>query len=125
MKPRFLLLLLVVSILLTFSCNEESQPNASCSVENPIEDLDWLAAAIHTMSESGMSQFLYVTQARYGFTTVFIFGNCCPNCSSIIPVYNCSGDRIGYIGNGDGDIDANLLNSDVLVWKADNSSCNF
>lgn len=123
MRPH--IFLLVITIFLTFSCSEESQPNTSCSVENPIEDLDWLAAAIQTLSESGMSQYLYVTQARYGFVTVFIFGNCCPNCNSIIPVYSCSGDHIGNIGNGEGDIDFSILNNDVVIWKPDNSACNF
>ena len=116
-------LLLVISFFAVFSCDED--PVTTCSVKNPVEDLAWLAAEIQVMEESGMSHTLYVTQAKYGFMTVFLFRNCCPSCLSLIPVYNCSGDRIGNIGTGEGDINPGILDRDAVIWKPDNSICNF
>ena len=91
-----------------------------------MEDKAWLAEEIQVMEESGMSQFLYVSQARMGLTPVFIFRNCCPNCFSVVPVYTCTGDRIGFIGYGEGAINpADALVNEVVVWKPDDSVCNF
>ena len=75
MKLQTLLLAVFFSLIL--SCNEDTN-STECGVENPIEDLDWLAAEIQVMENSGMAQYLYVSQAKYRFMTVFIFGNCCP-----------------------------------------------
>ncbi|MBA4057979.1 MAG: hypothetical protein C0490_24900 [Marivirga sp.] len=116
------ILLIAISIFLTYACIEDQDPGTVCSVLNPVEELDWLAAEILVMAESGMAHYLYVSQAEYGFTTVFIFGNCCPNCSTIVPVYNCLGEHIGNVGDG---IDDNILNNDIIIWKPDNSSCTF
>ena len=115
---------LVLLLVLTFACREDA-PNQTCLVKNPVENLDWLMVAIDDMSKSSLSQYQYVMQATYKSQTVFIFGNCCPFCNTITPVYNCSGDRLGYIGTGSNDIDANLLDQDVVIWKPDNSACNF
>ncbi len=52
--------------------------------------------------------------------TVFYNGNCNPLANYISSVYNCNGDFVGYTN----DIQAEL--SDVsLVWKSENSNCNF
>lgn len=119
------ILFFVTVILLAFACNEDADPQPACSVKDPVEDLEWLANEIQTMTESSMSQYLYVTHAKIGSMTVFIFGNCCPNCLSITPVYNCAGEHIGNIGNGPDDIDPAILNHDALLWKPENSMCNF
>ena len=119
------ILFFVTVILLAFACNEDADPRPACSVKDPVEDLEWLAHEIQTMTESSMSQYLYVTHAKLGSMTVFIFGNCCPNCLSITPVYNCAGEHIGNVGNGQDDIDPGILNHDVLLWTPENSSCSF
>jgi len=117
-------LLTLLTLLLAFACHEDA-PKQICLVKNPVEDLEWLAVAVDGMSKSSLSQYQYVTQATYKSQTVFIFGNCCPFCDTITPVYNCSGDRIGYIGNGSNDVDASILDRDVVIWKPDNSACSF
>jgi hypothetical protein len=116
------ILFVVISIFLAFSCQEDTGPLRACSVENPVEDLDWLAAEIQKMEASEFfSQYFYVTQAKYGPKTVFIFLDCCPNCDSAWRVFDCSGNLMGYIG----DIDESILDSDVVIWKSDNSTCVF
>jgi hypothetical protein len=97
----------------------------NCSVKDPAKELGWLADDIREMENSGMSQFLYVYQADYKLKTVFIFGNCCPFCSTIIPVHNCSGQFLGYLGNGSGDINPEHLKKIEIIWKPENSACSF
>ena len=119
MKPH---IILWISFFVALSCDED--PWITCGA-NPVEDQAWLAGEIQEMEESGMSQFLYVSQARLGLMTVFTFRNCCPYCSTVVPVYSCSGDRIGFIGYGEGGINPNALANEVVVWKPDNSACTF
>lgn len=115
------ILFLAIPILLTFSCGENITKQNSCSVSDPIHDLTWLADEINDMSESGGSQYLYVTQANYRFSTVFLFKNCCPDCLYVLSVYNCSGEIIGHIGS---EIDDSDLRNEKVIWKPANSSCN-
>jgi hypothetical protein len=121
---RYILLFTIVTFV-TLSCDEDAEPGTTCSVQNPVEDLEWLAAAIQDLSESAMSEYLWVSKAKYRFMTVFIFGNCCPNCNSIFSVYNCSGEYIGFIGTGEGSVDPGILDKDVIVWTTEDSGCNF
>jgi len=126
MKPHTFLLFLFC-FFLTFSCKEDTDPGTICSVEDPVEDLAWLAAEIEALrnSNSSLSQYFYISRARYGPMTVFIVGNCCPHCGTIVPAYNCSGDLIGYLGYGEGNINPSILGNDEVIWRPDNFSCNF
>lgn len=106
--------------VLVFSCADH---NMTCLVGDPVTELPWLAAEVKEMGESNFAEFLYVSQATYESETVFIFANCCPNCSSIYSVYNCKGESIGSIGQKEFPID--LLQKGRVIWKAENSSCVF
>lgn len=117
------LLFFVISPLVFFACSDDDGLTNTCLIENPVAELDWLASEIQTLEQSGISQFLYVSQAEYENGTVFIFGNCCPNCNSVIPVRNCSGELIGILGNGDDDIDFSLLTRDIIIWRPDDFQC--
>lgn len=109
MKPY--LLFFVISIFATFSCNDD----------NVCEDLDWLDSEIETMEQSGLSQFFYVSQAKYIGMTVYVFRNCCPICFTLPPrVVTCSGDLIGRLGE---DIDSNKLKNDIIYWQPDDFGC--
>lgn len=119
MKP---VLLLFVCSVLAFSCDDDTW--TTCGA-NPVEDNAWLVEEIQAMEESGMSQFLYVSQARLGLMNVFIFKNCCASCASVVPVYTCTGDRIGFLGYGEAAINPDALANEVVIWKPDDSVCNF
>lgn len=104
-------LLFVLSIFVTFSCNDD----ISC------EDFDWLDSEIQTLEQSGLSHFFYVSQAEYKGMTVYIFKDCCPNCSSLPPrIVNCLGGLIGRLGE---DIDASKLKNEMIYWQPDNFAC--
>lgn len=119
MKTPFLLLAML--LLLILSCDENVNKENPCSVDDPIQDLIWLADEITEMSESGMSEYLYVTQANYRFSTVFLFKNCCRDCLSVVFIYNCSGEIIGEMGS---EINTSDLRNEKVIWKSANSTCN-
>ena len=118
MKTRIFVVITILSV--SISCGEETGPSRPCSVENPVKDLPWLADQIQEWESTNWREYAYVTQAKYANETVFIFGNCCPVCNTIIPAYNCSGERIGIIHY---DIDENTLEDEVLIWKSESSIC--
>lgn len=121
MKRPSILFLIFISVF--GSCADHDVNENSCSVANPVTDLAWLAAEVEVMAQSGMAHYLYVIQARNGSQTVFIFANCCPVCSSVFVVYNCAGERIGSLGDGEFDFE-NMQRTEV-IWHAPNSSCAF
>lgn len=119
MRPRILFVLAIIGIAV--SCREETDPRHPCAIENPAQDLAWLANQIAEWENSDWGKYAVVTRAKYGYETVFIFGNCCPFCNTILPVYNCSGEQVGIIHDN---IDESILDNDILVWKSENSLCN-
>ncbi len=117
MKP--FILLTIVSLGLSVSCREETDPRKPCSVDSPVEELPWLKDQIDEWEATTWRQYAYVLQARYGYETVFIFGNCCPYCSTVVPIYNCLGEQIGTWGT----IPDEMLEDQKLIWKSEDSSC--
>jgi thiol-disulfide isomerase/thioredoxin len=117
---RFVTLIFMILVL---ACTTESDPDLSCTGDNPVAALDWLQSEIESMKENPwFYQFQYITRARYGYKIVFLFKNCCPNCLSVVPVYDCSGKELGILGN---EIKVSTIHNEVVVWKAEDSSCSF
>ena len=121
--------ILLQTILLLFlisSCNntDNDDKNNTCNVSNPIEDLTWLKDKITELEQTSSyeSGEIYISQANYNGNTVFIMGNCCAVCNTIVPIYNCEGESIGYIG--DDTFDSTILEKDVIIWKPENFVCN-
>ncbi|WP_303319098.1 hypothetical protein Q4Q34_03445 [Flavivirga abyssicola] len=118
-------LLFAILILLTFfSCKSDDDFNNTCNVSNPVENLEWLKEAIEELEQSSLAQTgeVYVSQTYYKFSTIFIFGNCCALCNSVLSVYNCEGKILGYIG--DDTFKRSLLDKSVIIWKPENFICN-
>jgi hypothetical protein len=113
----------VVLLCLSLSCSEEDcDPQQTCSMGNPVEEIPALANIIQEWANAGWEEYIWVTQANYQNEVVFIVGNCCPFCDSFLPVYNCAGEQIGIVYDT---IDARILDNDILIWKAENSTCTF
>ena len=121
-------LLLVSSFILLglLSCTHDRDDNLKnvCNVANPTEDLPWLKDKIQELEQSSLyaSGEIYISQTTYNGDNIFIIGNCCATCNTIVPIYNCEGDVLGSIG--DGTFDTNLLETDVIIWKPENFVCN-
>lgn len=98
---RLILNLLVVPFLLVnlaLSCDhdEHIETTSLCAVANPKEDLPWLKTKIEQLVQSDptVAKYFYVEQGVLNGETVFIFPNCCPQCNSMVPVYNCKGEQL-------------------------------
>lgn len=87
--------LLICLTLLSAACDNDS--NNTCSVNDPVTELDWLKEIIETYQ--GGTTDLTVEQATYRFKTIFIATPCCSMCDAtygivIPPVYNCKGEEL-------------------------------
>lgn len=110
--------------ILSFSCQEDIVSGPACKVENPVRDLEWLADIAEELDNSGLRDVFYISQAQYKLKPVFVVQNCCANCSTPPPpVYTCEGKQIGSIGYGKGDINPDILENSIIVWKTEAFSC--
>ena len=124
MKSINLILIFVFSLFVSCNTSDDIGEN-NCDVENPIADLDWLESKIAELetSDSPNAQYFYVSQAEYNNKTVFIFGNCCPLCNTVLPVYDCEGTSLGIVGTRDQDIDWSIMDDDIIIWSPSNFEC--
>ncbi|WP_346882898.1 hypothetical protein [uncultured Algibacter sp.] len=97
----------------------------TCNVSNPIENLAWLKEKTQALevTPQEMLKYVYVSEGEYMDNTVYIFADCCQLCNSVYIVYNCEGNTIGIIGNGEDFISPSILENGIVIWNADNSSC--
>jgi hypothetical protein len=82
-----------------FSCCEDHEPSSSiCNVDNPSEDLAWLASAIADIEERDRENYFYIASVTYNGETAFLQADCCPTCNTIHVLRACNGDQIGIVG---------------------------
>jgi hypothetical protein len=124
MKSRlnFLQLLIFSGFILIFSCQKNKSTDNKCNVANPVTDLSWLKSKIETIQQMSPDVYKYetITMATYNGGTVFMESTCNPLASSVVPVYNCSGELLGYIG----ELKADDFTDISIIWKPSNSACN-
>lgn len=121
MKTHCAIALLMATFIA--GCEEERSFEKACDVEEPVEELSWLAEEIKIIEQSDQAKFLYVSMAEYNHDLVFIFHNCCPFCSYIQPVKNCAGALVGILGKRDEDVEYEQVSHEVIIWKPDNLEC--
>lgn len=119
---------MVISLSIISCKNDDDNLNNTCSVANPIEDLDWLKEKIEELEQSSLfeSGEIYISQANYNGNTIFILGNCCALCNSVISVYDCEGEliaRLGYDDENDFVINFDIFERDTIIWSPPNFTC--
>lgn len=119
---------IILSLFLAclFSCEKNKFEN-TCGVDDPVEELVWLRDQIDDIElmEPEASQYYYFRMAKYYGATVFLPGNCNPAFNMVFVVLDCSGERIGIIGDGIDMIRWDELSEMQLLWKPESSACNF
>jgi hypothetical protein len=111
-------------IFLTVSCSSDNTIK-TCSEQDPIKNLGWLSSKIDELEQMDQ-EFIksrYVSQAEYNGLTIFIFGNCCHSCNTVIQAYNCDGELIGRLGCGKDDINFSILEKDIIIWQSPDFQC--
>jgi len=118
---------ILVVFLIALSCDsdDDNQFKNSCAVDNPVEDLEWLKAEIERRNQNinDDSKYCYISHFIYNNQSIFIYGDCDPRVDKIILVYNCSGESIGFIG--DGNFPMETLTEGNIIWKTNNFVCSF
>ena len=94
--------IIIIIIVLAWSCNVDDGNNMKCGILHPIEDLKWLKD-IKTRFESELpNSRAQIIQYQYEGDYVFLVDPChqCPD--ALASVYNCKGEVIcefgGYLG---------------------------
>ena len=111
--------LFLLIVLLALSCKDKVQPSFTCDVKNPIEELPWLKTEIdrREKSTSDVEVYFFIEQGEYNNQTVFLYNNCCPMCSTITPVYDCSGTKLFDLSPG---IEIKNIK---IIWKPEGCPC--
>lgn len=114
-------LLFVLLAVIVFSCSDDQDP--SCNVDNVVTDLPWLADLLSEEENHFIGQsYSILYTGTYKSKTVFLIGNCCPNCLMLPPsVYDCKGKVLGSLGDG---IEWEDIKDQKVIWKSSNNSCN-
>ncbi len=125
MKSISLLLLLSLAIAACEKCDPGEEFYPACSVENPTKELAWLREEIQNREQSNFSydRYFYITQANYRGETVFIYEGCCPNCNTLVQVFNCFGEQIGTVSPRAEDINYSELTEVIVIWQPENFAC--
>ncbi len=118
-------ILMICFLLTSCSSDDDLKFKVLCSVDNPTTDLPWLKAEIEAREQNvtEFSRYLYISQAIHKGEAIIIYADCCPVCNSVYVVYNCRGENIGFIG--DGNFTLETLSSGKVIWKTDDNSCSF
>ncbi len=114
--------ILFISVLFLSCSGKGNTITAACGVDNPIEDLAWLKDYIEELKNSSqdLSQYFFVAQGTYNRETVFVFNNCCPNCTTIVPIFDCEGNSLGQM---DDMIKREEITGTTIIYKPANFAC--
>ncbi|AZQ57448.1 hypothetical protein EJ994_00980 [Maribacter sp. MJ134] len=117
--------ILLASFISLISCSTDDSNLpiiAACDTANPIEDLTWLRAQTEVIKndQSDIAQYFFIEIAEYQNQTVFLANNCCPICGTVVPIYNCEGEQIGFLGS---DILMDELSDTRIIFSRDDFSC--
>ncbi|MEM8847081.1 MAG: DUF4377 domain-containing protein [Bacteroidota bacterium] len=100
-----------------------SKTEVTCSFEDPTADLEWLRIEIERReaNRNEQTKYCYISQAEYQDSPVFLYFDCNPAINKVIPVFDCLGKSIGFLG--DGEIDQNSLTNFKIIWQPDDFAC--
>lgn len=129
MRSIILPLFVLSCIILMPSCAEQAAccdpAYPICDTADPVNDLPWLKEKVEDLKEIDpkIRNYFFVEQANLNGEAVFIFNNCCPDCTALIPVYNCEGKLICENLPACPDIWDNL-EIQAIVWQPADFACN-
>lgn len=99
-----------------------SKVPVTCEFENPSRDLDWLRFEIQER-EANITEdtkYCYITQAEVNQQPVFVFWDCNPVIAKIIPVVDCLGNTLSFLGDS---ISLDDLKNQKIVWQPEIFVC--
>jgi len=118
-------IILLIGFLSLLACNNDDLDVpviAACNTTNPIEDLAWLKTQVNEIKngESDTFKYFYIEIAEYQNQTIFVSNNCCSICGTVVPIYNCKGEQLGFLG---GEITTDELTNKKTIFRRDDFPC--
>ncbi len=128
---------LIYLLLFLSSCSQDNdelaQPQTllagiakNCSTPNT--DVIQEVIQEYVNETSSTKAYQYLLTGSYQGRTIFIFGNCCPFCNTVITAYDCSGNYLGYVdstnGGREGAIDDDKISNKARLWPK-TPNCSF
>lgn len=120
-------IILLICFCLTVCCNSDDTDSPiipACGTNNPIEDLPWLKTLANQLQEdqNDLAEFFFIEIAEFNGETIFLYANCCAVCNTVVPIYNCEGESIGFLN---GEITSEQIQNRQIIFKRDDFSCQF
>ncbi len=115
----------IVFLLLTFplviACSNDHD-DSTCATTNPANDLAWLEEAIAAIEAdtSDLAKYFFIEQATFRGATVFVFSNCCPNCNTVVNVFDCQGELLGQLY---AEVPFEQISGSKVLFKRTDSPC--
>ncbi len=118
-----LLFIIFSAVLLNFGCSDDDlnfPVIAACGVDNPIEDLAWLKSEVQRRKNdtSADAVYCYIEQAINNGETIFIYNDCNPLVNKVVPVLDCSGTSVGFLGDENNDV-ATITRRTIIFRPSD------
>jgi hypothetical protein len=93
-----------VCALILVSCKNNENPIPECSVENPLEELEWLKEIKNSLNNCTCQ--ISILQGKYRESTVFYLMITDPLCNSVFQVtlWDCNGNVVKEYKSEDADV---------------------
>ena len=111
---RKLLGLIVIVLILSACENKDTIP--ICGNLNE-EESNWIQNQIENIKQNG-DRYSYVVQAKYNGELVYSFQGCDPAALYAIIYFRCNGEQIS-------NAELDEFTNQQIIWRPDNSVCNF
>ena len=98
MKLKRLFLVFCVSLLTLYSCEENNKITSVCTIEDPLQNLEFLKEAKDTIDKVACAGKSTITQYTYNSNTVFEVNICDQIADGQTLIYDCSGEIICTFG---------------------------
>lgn len=115
----FTLFALVIS-----ACSDIPEPDMCLDPESAGTS-NWLQTIIDEIENdtSSHASYQHIMTGTYEGQRIFIVKNCCPFCQYVAPVYDCSGEYLGFLSYQDNGINPGDIKDEQLFWKRSDSAC--
>lgn len=112
--------LIILSLILFISCEDDNEKGKICGINDPIEDLDWLKSKIDDHLRNSPEFEAKITQYEYKGETVFLADMALIRSDVKMLMYNCEGELIcTKEGNTESDNCPNFFDEareEELLW---------
>ena len=95
----------------------------ACNTDNALTELDWLRQEIQKRSKdfSEDAKYCYITMASARGQTVFLYKDCNPLIDKVIPIFDCQGNELGFLG--DEDFQFKVIEDERIIFSPPNFAC--